>query len=176
MLIRFLAACLFCFYTGADKPDPLLLWNESPRLTWSDFKGAPPPNATNAALTSSGVTLDYTANGRYLTYKIGCHFDKSRSWGRVKNNLILAHEQGHFDLSEVYARRLHKALSHYRYRNSSVGDDVNRIYQNVMQELQQRQSLYDTQTDHSRNIRAQQEWLLIIQEELDDLEAYADYN
>lgn len=176
MIVQLLTACILFLCTGIPAPDEIVLWNKSDRLSWSDFQGAPPANSGSAALTSSGVTLEYSANGRSVTYKISCHFDKERSWGRVKNPLILAHEQGHFDISEIYARRLYKALMHYRYRPATAGNDINKIYQSVMQNLQQRQNGYDAQTDHSRNVRTQKEWLVLIEEELEALDAYADYS
>lgn len=176
MIVQLLTICILFLHTGIAAPDEIVLWNKSGRLTWSDFQGAPPSNSGSAALTSSGVTLEYSANGQAVTYKIGCHFDKDRSWGRVKNPLILAHEQGHFDISEIYARRLYKALMHYRYRPATASNDINKIYQSVMQDLQQRQNGYDAQTDHSRNMRVQKEWLISIEEELKELDAYADYD
>ena len=175
MILRFLAALVLCssFTTGIPGQD-LISWNPG-RLSWDDFKALPPPNAANAALTSSSISLDYSSGSRTFSYSIGCHFNKAQSWGRVKNDLILAHEQGHFDLSEIYARRLNKALMQYRYNPSTANKDVNAIYQAVMQDLQQRQADYDEQSDHSRNVPVQKQWLAVISNELAGLEKYADY-
>ena len=176
MILRFLALFIFCSSFVNDKPGrDLIPWNMSSRLTWGNFKAAPPANAYNAALTSSSISLDYRTDGQSLTYTIGCHFDQSQSWGRVKNELILAHEQGHFDISEIYARRLNKAMNQYRYNSSNAGKDVGAIYQRIMQELQQRQNDYDEETDHSRNAAVQKKWLLVIEDELTGLEKYAGY-
>lgn len=176
MTLQFLAAFILCSSFIGGKPDrELIPWNISGRLKWADFKGTPPGNALNAALTSSSISLGYSSNGESLTFTIGCDFDKSKSWGRVQNDLILTHEQGHFDISEIYARRLNKAMNQYRYNSATVSSDVNAIYQHVMQDLQQRQNEYDAETDHSRNVPVQRKWLSVIDDELTGLEKYAGY-
>jgi len=93
----------------------------------------------------------------------------------VKNDHILSHEQGHFDISEIYARKLNKALKAYRPRENSISRDVNEIYKKVMDEKEEYQTKYDKETDFSRNKQQQSEWLEKIKDELDDLDEYANY-
>ena len=176
MMLRLLLAIL-CFSSFGVKTnnDDVIQWKSSYRLNWNDFKAAPPPNAANAALTSSGILIKFTSNGESLTYEISCNFVKTSSWGRVKNDHILSHEQGHFDIAEIYARKLNKELKEYCYNDRSVGKDVNTIYKTVMGELLDMQNLYDQQTDYSRNFGQQKEWLVKIDNYLDDLKAYAGY-
>ncbi len=40
-------------------------------------------------------------------------FDRQRSWvkNEAKLDYVLRHEQGHFDIFEVYTRKIRKALS-----------------------------------------------------------------
>ncbi len=174
-MLRLLTVLILCSSLLPAAPEPdWIPWRPNGRLSWNDFRGSPPPLASNAALTSSGVSLNYSS-GSSFSYRIGCHFDQKKSWGRVRNRAILAHEQGHFDLSEVYARQLNKALRQYRYNPSTAGKDVNIIYQEVMRDLQDKQNEYDQQTDHSRNDRSQEKWLVAIGQQLKSLEKYKDY-
>ena len=176
MIFRIVLVSLFffSFITAGNKSD-VIQWNAARRLSWSDFKGEPPINASNAALTSSGILINFSTNGQSFHYELSCNFDKNNSWGRVKNDYILSHEQGHFDIAEIYTRKLNKALKRYRYRAASFNKDVNAIYRNTMSELQQMQNEYDRQTDYSRNPLQQRKWLARIDNYLDDLKAFSDY-
>src|SRR4051794_27509556 len=111
MISRFLTVFLlsssFLAHSGADD---LIQWSPSKRLDWKDFQGSPPANAKNAALTSSSILVNFSYNNESLRYTISCHFDKTKSWVRIKNDHILGHEQGHFDITEIHARKLYKAL------------------------------------------------------------------
>lgn len=133
-------------------------WNQERKLTWEDFKGKPEINSTKAALTYSSIHAQFGYNDKALQYTITCTFDGMKSWGRIKNDYILAHEQGHFDLTEVFARKLNKNLSEYRFNKKTVGDDINKIYQSVVDELTSVQQKYDRETDHSRDFPLQAQW------------------
>jgi hypothetical protein len=176
MIFRFLfilyAASSFALsQNNAD----VIPWNPARRLTWDDFRGTAPETARNAALTSSSILVNFNYNNRTLHYQITCHFDRNKSWGRVKNEHILAHEQGHFDITEIYARKLYKNLKAYRFSPSTVSTDIRDIYQQAVNELQTVQNEYDAETDHSRNFPQQKAWLEKIQDELESSSDYAGY-
>ena len=153
----------------------LIDWKHSRRLTWEDFKAKPDPNTGNAALTSSSINIEFAYSKTGITYSIKCRFDKTQSWGRIKNDHILAHEQGHFDIAEIHARKLNKALKEYKFNSRTVSKDINEIYEKVMKQHHEEQNDYDDVTDYSRNFKKQQEWLVKIEEDLKGLESFANY-
>ena len=153
----------------------LIAWSTARKLTWSDFKGDPDPRSPNAALTSSNINIEFGFNNTGFQYSIRCVFDKNRSWVRIANDYVLAHEQGHFDIAETYARRLNKALAAYRFNAASGNKDVNDIYGGSMKEHRQTQAQYDQETDYSRNRPKQAEWLKKIAADLKSLSAFANY-
>jgi len=150
-------------------------WKSDRKLTWKDFQASPVSNTDNAALTSSNINFQFGYGSSGFRYSITCRFDKSRSWVRIKNDHILSHEQGHFDIAEIHARKLKKALSEYKYNESTVSADINKIYQELMKQHHEMQILYDQQTDHSRNYPKQAEWAKKIEEALNDSVVYANY-
>lgn len=176
MIGRLLFAAFFflSFTEPGVKLDPVH-WNANRKLSWSDFKALPPENSSNAALTTSGILMSFTTNGETFHYELSCSFDQNSSWGRVKNEYILAHEQGHFDIAELYTRKLNKALKGYSYQSDSFNKDINTIYRNTMKELQMMQDQYDEQTNHSRNVIQQRNWLVQIFNSLEDLKAFSNY-
>ena len=159
----------------STKQSNLIEWNAGRKLTWEDFKAQPDKTSTNAALTSSSINIEFGYTNTGLKYNIKCRFDKNLSWGRIKNDYILAHEQGHFDIAEIHARKLNKLLKAYKFNSRTVARDVNTIYETVMKEHHAFQSLYDQETNYSRDFKLQDQWLTRIQDELNKLEAFADY-
>lgn len=153
----------------------LIPWSAARKLTWDDFKGTPDPHSSNAALTSSNINIELGYNDKGFQYTIKCTFDKNRSWVRIKNNDVLVHEQGHFDIAEIYARKLNKLMKAYRFNAKTAGTDVNLLYENTMKQHREIQTQYDLETDYSRNKQKQDEWLKKMADDLKGLEAYANY-
>ena len=131
----------------AQQDNHLIPWSASRKLTWDDFRGPVDPASKNAALTSSAINIEFGYDDKGLEYTITCSFNKQKSWVRIRNNDVLAHEQGHFDLAEVHARKLHKAMKEYKFNPKSVGDDVNRIYDSIMKQHHQTEHQYEQETD-----------------------------
>ena|ERR1022692_258187 len=159
------------------KNNSLIDWSADRKLTWDDFKARPDKNSPNAALTGTNIKFDFSYNSNEgFKYHITCQFDKNSSWGRIKNDYILSHEQGHFDIAETYARRLNKALKEYTPDVDKANKEVNKIYQKVMSELTTEQAQYDRETNFSISKPEQKRWLTKISDELKSSERYADYH
>lgn len=154
----------------------LIPWSASRKLTWSDFKGTPDPHAPNAALTSSSINIEYGYNDKGFEYSISCNFDKNRSWVRIKNNEVLAHEQGHFDIAEIYARKLNKLVKEYHFNAKTASSDLNKLYEEAMKQHRLEQTQYDQETDYSRNKPNQSAWLSKIEQELKVTAPFANYH
>lgn len=155
--------------------ESLIQWTADRKLNWSDFQGKPDPGNLNAALTSSKINFRFGYGSKGFNYNISCRFDKTQSWVRIRNNHILAHEQGHFDIAEIFARRLSRALKQYHYNEKTVSADVNTIYRKLMEEHHLTQEKYDAETDHSRNLGMQEAWKQKIEEDLQILEPWSKY-
>jgi predicted secreted Zn-dependent protease len=154
----------------------LIEWSPERKLTWKDFKAEPDKNSPNAALTSSSINIEFGYGNSGLKYNIKCRFDPNLSWGRIKNDYILSHEQGHFDIAEIHARKLHKLLKAYKFNLKTASKDVNRIYAEVMKEHHALQSQYDLETNYSRDSAQQDLWKTKIDETLEELSEYSNYH
>ena len=150
-------------------------WLSERRLTWEDYQCDPVRNTDAVASTSTSLGISYQVINSHLTYHITCGFSKIKSWGLVKTNYILAHEQGHFDITEIFARKLYQALQNYTFNRRSFRKDINEIYQSVVREKEDYQEMYDGQTDHSRNRKIQNEWLDRIDDLLNQTENFSNY-
>ena len=98
------------------------------KLGWADFKGAPPGSKRVAATTASGISYSYTTTGSKgvykLDYKVTAYFYPWQSWyhRELCDSVVLSHEQLHFDISELYARRMREMLG---FSRSSTGNSPN---------------------------------------------------
>ena len=155
----------------------LIDWSVGRKLSWSDFKASPDKNSLNAALTGTNIKFDFSYNSETgFKYHIYCQFDKNSSWGKVKTDYILAHEQGHFDIAEIYARKLCKAFREYQPDIEKANKEVNKLYDNLMKQLTEAQKQYDYETQNSINTAGQKKWLKQINDDLESLRDYADYH
>lgn len=150
-------------------------WVPEYRLSWDDFLCEPRRNTDAVASTSTALGIAYQITNGKLTYQITCKFSKQKSWGLVKTPYILAHEQGHFDITEIFARKLYQVLQGYRLNRSTFQKDINTIYESIVQAKEAFQAAYDGETDHSRNKRKQEEWVERIDNLLADTQPYAAY-
>ncbi len=176
---RFLLSLFLITLTaGLEAQDPgedLLTWSASRKLSWSDYKASPNPNSDAAATTTTYLSIDYHISGNHFSYTIKSWFSRTLSWGRHKNSYILSHEQGHFDIAEIYARELNRRMSEYRFDSNTYRKELKKIYEEVAGEKAGLQEQYDRETQHSINKEKQAEWEKKIRSMLEELNDYADY-
>jgi hypothetical protein len=138
-------------------------WEAGLRLAWSDFQGQPPASKRIAATTASGLSYSYTARGGPESYEldftVDTFFYPEKSWYHPElcDARVLSHEQLHFDISELFARRLRTRLRETPF-SDRVKAEVRKIFEEVNRELSDFQDRYDRETDFSRNAEAQQAW------------------
>jgi hypothetical protein len=155
--------------------EDFIKWQENRKLTWDDFKAAPVKLGNTAAMTTTHLGFSYNVVNGKVTYKIDCRFEKNKSWGLVKNDWILKHEQGHFDIAEIFARKLNKSVYEYQFNKSTFQKDLDAIYKSVVDEKEKFQQLYDNETDYSRNKSQQEGWFKKIENDLNQNRTWAGY-
>src|SRR5258705_3722705 len=172
-LVIFLAVANLSF--GQSKNEELLDWSASRKLTWNDYKASPDPNSDAAASTTSYLAIEYNITSSSFGYKIQSMFSKTRSWGLHKTAYILSHEQGHFDIAEIFARKLNKEMSEYKFNKRTYQQDLNKIYNEILDEKEKMQNDYDKETNHSIKKEKQEEWLKKITKMLEENKDFAEY-
>lgn len=158
-----------------EENNEFIPWTVRRDLSWDDFQGAPQHNTDAVASTSTSLGISYQLRNGELTYEVTCNFSKPKSWGLAKTPYILAHEQGHFDITEIFARKLNQRLLEYRFNKRTYRQDINNIYQTTVAEKEAMQQAYDGETDHSRRRRFQREWFDRIDQMLKETAPYATY-
>ena len=83
----------------------------------------------------------------------------------------MAHEQLHFDITELYARKFRQQVAHLVVSNS-IKSQLQNLHEKINKELALAQNTYDRETDNSVNLELQNKWNSYVKLELKKLEAY----
>jgi len=161
--------------TSRASSEDMIPWQNDKRLDWDDFLCEPKVGTDAVASTSTSLGIAYQLTDGKLRYHITCYFNKEKSWGLMKTDYILAHEQGHFDITEIFARRLNEALENYQFNKRTYKKDIGQIYQAIVSEKEEYQKTYDSETDHSRNRKLQYDWLEKIESLLTETQPNSNY-
>src|SRR5687768_6828529 len=85
-----------------------ITWNEFYRLQWHDFQGEPQENSIGDAGTVVQIKAKPYLVKKQVRYDVYALFNRKKSWARDYSESLLAHEQLHFDIAELYARKIRK--------------------------------------------------------------------
>lgn len=153
-----------------------ILWGTP--LSWNHFKGNPQSNGYHFASANMGVSIDYSWKHRNnkpeLKYIVNAIFNPSHSWVKPgkKSSDLLRHEQVHFDITELMARRFRKFLTENNFKSGKVRSAVDGKYKFLQRLSREIQECYDQQTNHGSNSTKQLEWERKICIELASLQQY----
>lgn len=158
-----------------ENSEEIIPWKTERKLAWDDFLCTPQKQGDAVASTSTSLGISYQVKNGALTYTIMCNFSKKKSWGLLKTDYILAHEQAHFDITELHARKLYQALSAYEFNPETFKKDIASIYEQIVKEKEEMQEAYDSETDHSRRKKIQYDWFEKIEQMMAETTEFAAY-
>lgn len=157
-----------------------ICWKKDRRLTWDDFRGAIPNDAgeQTAAATYCGIgfeTNTITSKNPELKINVYNTFYINNSWAKPEemNDEVLAHEQGHFDLCEIYTRKLRERLSGLKVNVNTMKPVLKNIYNQLQKEYRDRQEAYENETSHGIKTQQQRNWQKRLEKELVDTEKWS---
>lgn len=148
-------------------------WHSSRKLEIEDFKGAI-ENRAFQAFTHSEIEYYIRPKSFKDEFHIKLHtqfncfksyFKKSES-----DSSVLAHEQLHFDITEIYARRLYKALLEANLDPYQLRNQVNNLLNDIETKLSKTQDKYDSEV--YENPELQTKWNSWVTTELEKLKDY----
>ncbi len=164
-------AILFLFLIPSDIYEEKIPWNEDRKLTWADFKGVPNGPSDYVASTNSGVSFSYSyrePNGiGEIKFTVLSNFYPELSWYRPSkvSDYILTHEQMHFDISEIHARKLRQRLADIPH-DRDFKPKAEAVYNQMEADRREMQFQYDVETDHSNTEEEEFQWRAYIAEQL----------
>jgi len=174
MKLILLFLIVFFSLTNTLDEEDIIVWNSNVNLSWSDFKGNPRDDNRHVAMSKCGIRMEQSAytlpNGK-PTYSFYAFFVPSSSWyiSEKVTTKTLSHEQLHFDIAELYARKLRKQFS----ENEISPDIAERLFKVLYKEYRTTQELYDRETQNGTRQRVQKSWLLKVSSQLAHFKAYS---
>jgi hypothetical protein len=173
--MRYLLIIILLIFPN-QQDEKYISWSKDYKLKWSDFQGVSdredPVETLTEAFTYVNISIHSKSVGGKMSFEVKCLFIKDMSFvsGKDRSQELLQHEQIHFDLSEVYARKLRQYLSQL---DSSSYKSRRSMIQEILKEREYDQELYDQETSHGLNREKQLEWEKSIRMRLQQLEEYS---
>jgi hypothetical protein len=149
-----------------------LAWNEFYKLSWKDFKGQPTENAAGDAGTVVQIKAKPFMVKDKIQYDVQTFFDREKSWKRAEAPELLAHEQLHFDLAELYARKIRQKIAELQKAGVTDVKSYNLEVQKLLTESNEVDMKYDIETLHGALDKKQAEWADSIKKELSQLSKF----
>jgi hypothetical protein len=191
-----LALCVFVpalAVTSAYAAAPIE-WSPTVKLTLKDFRNKVPPSTTDAAHAWVALDVAWECRDGIARSHARAIFDPDQSWwrggtpniwGGVEEGLsrsqldnrrtsaqrdqdLLQHEQLHFDLTELAARKIRRELDDLARACTTPGsnDAIGNAVAAIEGAWSDEQARYDKDTDHGTNRVKQRQWELRVRKEL----------
>ena len=163
---------LFC-----QKFNDEIEWNEERKLNWSDFNvdtlnrvkvnGA---NFEAEAISCVRLVFEYYYIGDSLNLFVRNLFIPHESYVYTEkpSNQLLSHEQGHFNLSELYARKIREKIRDFQVCGELDLEKCVAVYRCLKKELDVADKRYDEDTLYGTLKSEQERWNSKIKKELSD--------
>ena len=151
-----------------------MVWQKNRRLTWADYQGKPQHRFAAASTVYSmyrHISKDASGN---IYASIKAIFYPKDSWkSNWIDDALLAHEQRHFDIVELYARKLRKQLSLIQvHGKDDAQQKLDSLHSLIDAEMDAYQDTYDEETNYSMAHDEQASWIIKIDKAIDSLNTY----
>ncbi|PYO88472.1 MAG: hypothetical protein DMD58_12240 [Gemmatimonadetes bacterium] len=150
---------------GDLSADHAFAWSAGRPLAWSDFQGSPPSKGSEGAKTSYTLYSGWKCRGDAFEFGVIAGFRPRQSWVKTivlndstQRGTILRHEQTHFDLAEVHARRMRRAYRDLARPCARTDAELSALAERLAQEEKAEQRRYDTETNHGLLAEQQGAW------------------
>ena len=148
-------------------------WSAARPLSWGDFQGAAPPGGEEAAKTAYGIYYAWKCRGRAFEFQAIAAFHRDDSWVKVQvlsdtteSGRVLGHEQTHFNIAELYARRMRRRFAGFARPCAMSDDQLGFEARRILDEERTFQRRYDAETGHGLERREQAAWEAEIRRQL----------
>jgi len=164
-------------------PSGALHWDAARPVGWGDFRAVPPADAARRTeIAAIAMTISWS-----LRFEVTCvpgksewkgsivpsslevlnWMDPARSWASLerRSEAVLRHEQRHFDLNEVYRRKLELTLVLLKAAGAdaegakrTLDAMIHAAAQRLLDTLATQQDRYDLETSHGASVEGQARW------------------
>ncbi len=172
LLIHILVASIT--FAQKIKEKQFIYWDERDKISWEDFRGTTFHKSVQgipgtAAVSRVGIQREYLRSKESpdtLSLMLRATFNRflssvNANW---KTDRYLEHEQLHFDMTELLARKMRRVYFLVDLNIPAKGKKVPKIIRSLIEEYKTQQVAFDN--DSYSSIEKQKEWRIKIDEEL----------
>ncbi|PIQ28949.1 MAG: hypothetical protein COW63_14095 [Bacteroidetes bacterium CG18_big_fil_WC_8_21_14_2_50_41_14] len=184
VMLLFIISAAFKPGEGLNKipvnSEPAICWDEQRKLDWSDFKATRKPTGKiAAAISTCGFGFEATEeNHRLVSLEVFVKFYPEKSWKNPahQTEAVLAHEQLHFDITELMGRKFFQEILDMKQKGKLSRRNIKKVYERIEKEHGELQVLYDKQTNHSLNTKLQSWWDQYLASQLIKTASFSNYH
>ena len=150
-------------------------WNVERPLSWSDYVLRPRESAfgDSFALTSVTHSIRGGISKGKPNFEVYVLFVKAQSWTSDSTDMaLLAHEKLHFDIAELYARKLRKQIEAMGEQGVTDLKEYRKKIKYLLDQFKIKSSDYDEETVYGRIAEKQEEWQIYVSSEMQRLHKY----
>ena len=166
-----------CAQTNLTVDNDRIFWSDTTEITWSDFQGTNDSVKSLSAISKIELPYSTSSDGEVdMSFTIQTCFIKSESWYKEgkKNNILLSHEQLHFDIAELHRRLIVKAIVEGNFNSDTYEKQVDQIiiaiWENSYRKMQDK---YDLETNYARIFKPQIYWNQRVADQLESMKEFA---
>ena len=145
--------------------DSAFPWSAARRLRWSDFRAQPPGRGEEGAKTGYALFYAWKCRGEAFEFRVIAAFRPRQSWVKTvivndsaQSRSALGHEQTHFDLAEMHARRMRRSFNALPDACRKTDRELTALARQLLQEEKAEQRRYDAETGHGLRAAEQATW------------------
>ena len=152
-----------------------ILWQADRKLTWQDFKGKVEKDTiSDLTVARVCVKIDITyindSENGIPKFKVESFMIPKLSWTIIDDAYNLEHEQLHFDLTEIYARKTRRAFDSLSKKKVKAYELYHKTFNNYYEQLMKAHKKYDSEVYF--NVKRQNLWKNKIRNELKKMDSY----
>ena len=149
-----------------------IVWRADSVLKREDFKAEAKPNDPYS-LGATGIFYYTSERDEQSFVFIEAIFIKSQSLLNRQSEHIIKHEQLHFDLCELYTRKLRKRVAETVFKKGKhFQKEFQNLYDTVLAELDKDETKFEVESENGFNQTNQLMWREEIKKQLKELEQY----
>lgn len=145
--------------------DSAFPWSAARQLRWSDFRGQPPGRGEEGAKTAYALFYAWKCRGEAFDFRVIAGFRPRQSWVKAvilndsaQRRSALGHEQTHFDLAEMHARKMRRYFNALPDPCRKTDRELGALARQLLQEEKAEQQRYDAETGHGLRTAQQATW------------------
>ena len=173
--MKYLVLAIVLILLQGNNTEDFVKWDKDNKLKWEDFEKQLEGNSIWAAESRLSLHIKFDQPSYFdVQILVEPLFLKSKSWVKIKSNYGLIHEQKHFDIVEIVARKERREINKQKFSTPKEAKIFCMLLHERMElKLDSLQELYDSETVHSTKMKEQSIWNNKIELELNELSEFS---